>query len=149
MNNRKDLIYVVLFILAALVLFPIIGKLIGILLVAALIFFAYVYFKSRSLKKEIEKDPTDYFSQQLYRQQREKETVSADVIDAEYKEKEIERLTAEKQKLEGEIKRVESKLSNESFVAKAPQKIVEEEKEKGEKYKDMLKKVLESLENLK
>ncbi len=65
------------------------------------------------------------------------------------KEKEIERLTLEKEKLEAEIKRVESKLSNESFVSKAPQKIVEEEKEKGEKYASMLKKVLESLENLK
>ena len=90
MNNRKDIIYVLLFIVAALVLFPIIGKIIGYLLVAAAIFFAYVYFKSRKLKKEIEKDPEDYFSQQLYRQQREKEPVQADVIDAEYKEKEIE-----------------------------------------------------------
>ena len=65
------------------------------------------------------------------------------------KEKELERLTAEKQKLEGEIKRVESKLSNESFVAKAPQKVVDEERAKGEKYRAMLEKVLESLENLK
>ena len=65
------------------------------------------------------------------------------------KEKELERLTAEKQKLEAEIKRVEGKLSNESFVAKAPQKVVDEEREKGEKYKAMLEKVLESLENLK
>jgi len=65
------------------------------------------------------------------------------------KEKELERLTAEKQKLEAEIKRVEGKLSNESFVAKAPQKVVDEERAKGEKYKAMLEKVLESLENLK
>jgi valyl-tRNA synthetase len=65
------------------------------------------------------------------------------------KEKELERLTAEKQKLEAEIKRVEGKLSNESFVAKAPEKVVAEERAKGEKYKAMLEKVLESLENLK
>ena len=64
------------------------------------------------------------------------------------KDKELERLSAEKTKLEAEIKRVESKLSNESFVAKAPAKIVEEEKAKGEKYKAMLEKVLESIEKL-
>ena len=61
------------------------------------------------------------------------------------KSKELERLSQEKTKLEAEIKRVESKLSNESFVAKAPQKVVDEEREKGEKYKAMLAKVLESL----
>ena len=65
------------------------------------------------------------------------------------KEKELERLTKEKEKLESEIKRVESKLSNAGFVAKAPQKLVDEEKEKGEKYKDMLQKVTESIEKLK
>ena len=64
------------------------------------------------------------------------------------KAKEIERLNQEKAKLEAEIKRVESKLSNESFVSKAPQKIVDEEKAKGEKYKAMLDKVLESIEKL-
>ena len=50
-------------------------------------------------------------------------------------------------KLEDEIKRVESKLNNQGFVAKAPQKIVDEEKAKGEKYKAMLQKVIESIEN--
>ena len=65
------------------------------------------------------------------------------------KEKELERLTKEKKKLEDEIKRVTSKLSNAGFVAKAPQKIVDEEKAKSEKYQAMLEKVLESLEKLK
>lgn len=89
--GNKDWVYIVIFAIAAFILFPIIGKIIGILLVAALIFFGVMYLKSRSLKKEIEKDPEDYFSQQLYRQQREKEPVKAgEVIDAEYKEKEIE-----------------------------------------------------------
>ncbi len=64
------------------------------------------------------------------------------------KAKELERLNQEKAKLEAEIKRVESKLSNESFVSKAPKKIVDEEKEKGEKYKAMLAKVLESIEKI-
>ncbi|MBQ7960747.1 MAG: valine--tRNA ligase [Clostridia bacterium] len=61
------------------------------------------------------------------------------------KEKEIERLTKEKTKLEGEIKRVEGKLSNKGFTDKAPAAVVEEERQKGEKYKAMLEKVLESL----
>ncbi|MBO5009035.1 MAG: valine--tRNA ligase [Clostridia bacterium] len=65
------------------------------------------------------------------------------------KEKELERLTSEQKKLEAEIKRVEGKLGNASFVEKAPAKIVEEEKAKGEKYKAMLEKVLESIEKLK
>ncbi len=61
------------------------------------------------------------------------------------KEKEIERLTKEKTKLEGEIKRVEGKLSNKGFTDKAPANVVEEERQKGEKYKAMLEKVLVSL----
>ena len=65
------------------------------------------------------------------------------------KEKELERLTKEKKRLEDEIKRVTSKLSNAGFVAKAPQKVVDEEKEKSVKYQAMLEKVLESLEKLK
>lgn len=64
-------------------------------------------------------------------------------------EKELERLNKEKAKLESEIDRVEKKLSNERFVSKAPAEVVEEEKSKGEKYKEMYKAVLESIENLK
>ena len=64
------------------------------------------------------------------------------------KEKELARLNDEKKKLEGEIKRVEGKLSNEGFVAKAPAKVIEEEKAKGIKYKEMLEKVLESIKGL-
>ena len=62
------------------------------------------------------------------------------------KDKELERLNSEKTKLESEIKRVEGKLSNAGFIAKAPEKLVNEEREKGDKYKEMLKKVLESIE---
>jgi len=64
------------------------------------------------------------------------------------KAKEIERLEKEKKQLEGEIKRVEGKLNNEGFVAKAPAKVIEEEREKGIKYRAMLDKVLESLKAL-
>ncbi len=62
------------------------------------------------------------------------------------REKELERLNAEKKRLEGEIKRVEGKLGNPGFVNKAPQKVVDEEKAKGEQYKAMLEKVLEMIE---
>ena len=46
-----------------------------------------------------------------------------------------------KSKLEGEVKRVVGKLSNQGFVAKAPEKVINEEKEKQAKYEDMLTKV--------
>ncbi len=65
------------------------------------------------------------------------------------KEKELARLNDEKKKLEGEIKRVEGKLSNAGFVSKAPQKVVDEERAKGEKYKSMLEKVIENIEAMK
>jgi len=64
-------------------------------------------------------------------------------------EKEIERLENEKKTLLSEIKRVEGKLSNKGFVDKAPAHVVEEEKAKGEKYRQMLNKVEESLEAFK
>ena len=63
-------------------------------------------------------------------------------------EKEKQRLEKEKQRLEAEIERVEKKLSHQGFIAKAPAKLIEEEKEKGVKYKEMYGKVLESLAKL-
>ena len=65
------------------------------------------------------------------------------------KEKELERLGKEKKRLEGEIKRVEGKLSNKGFTEKAPAAVVEEERQKGEKYKAMLKTVIESIDQLR
>lgn len=64
-------------------------------------------------------------------------------------EKEIDRLEKEKKKLEGELKRVKGKLSNPGFVDKAPEHVVNSEKEKKEKYQQMMDKVLERLESLK
>ncbi|MBQ7794574.1 MAG: valine--tRNA ligase [Clostridia bacterium] len=66
----------------------------------------------------------------------------AELVD---KDKELERLNKEKKDLEAEIKRVEGKLSNQGFVAKAPQKVVDEERAKGEKYREMLEKVTASI----
>ena len=70
------------------------------------------------------------------------------LLDLVDRDKELERLENEKKKLEGEILRVEKKLSNERFVSKAPEAVVEEERAKGEKYKEMLKAVLERIEAL-
>jgi valyl-tRNA synthetase len=70
------------------------------------------------------------------------------LLDLVDREKELDRLNKEKSKLEGEIDRVEKKLTNERFVSKAPAEVVEEEKAKGEKYKEMLSAVLERIESL-
>ncbi len=69
----------------------------------------------------------------------------ADLIDFS---KEIERLNKEREKLEGEVKRVEKKLANEGFVSKAPDKLIEEEKAKKEKYSGMLKTVLDRIASM-
>ncbi len=59
--------------------------------------------------------------------------------------KEIDRLKKEQKKLQGEVTRVEKKLANPGFVAKAPEKLINEEKEKQVKYTEMLKTVEERL----
>ena len=53
-------------------------------------------------------------------------------------EKERARLSKELEKTQGEIKRLEGKLSNAGFVAKAPAQVVDAEKAKLEKYKETL-----------
>ena len=62
--------------------------------------------------------------------------------------KELERLAAEREKLDGEIKRVEGKLANTEFVSKAPEKVVNAEREKLEKFKKMHQSVDERIESL-
>ena len=59
----------------------------------------------------------------------------AEVIDMD---KELERLNKEKENLHKEIARLEGKLNNAGFVAKAPAAVVEAEKEKLRKYQDTL-----------
>ena len=63
--------------------------------------------------------------------------------------KELERLEKEKANLEKELERVDSKLNNEGFVAKAPAKLIEEEKAKKAKYADMYEKLMERIASLK
>lgn len=63
-------------------------------------------------------------------------------------QEEAERLSKEKQRLEKEVARVKGKLSNQGFLSKAPEAIVEEEKAKGQKYEELLKKVDKQLQDV-
>jgi valyl-tRNA synthetase len=66
----------------------------------------------------------------------------AELVDID---KEIERLKKEENRLNGEIKRCSGMLNNEKFVSKAPQEKIDEEKEKLEKYTQMLGQIQERL----
>ncbi|GAA0857206.1 valine--tRNA ligase [Clostridium nitritogenes] len=70
------------------------------------------------------------------------------LLDLVDREKELERLAKEVKKLEGEIERIDKKLSNAGFVAKAPEKVVLGEKEKRSKYVEMLEAVKARVEAL-
>ncbi|MNI13105.1 Valine--tRNA ligase [compost metagenome] len=62
---------------------------------------------------------------------------------------ELVRLDKELQSLHGEVERIEKKLGNEGFVAKAPAKVIEEEKSKLADYADKRDKVIARLAELK
>ncbi len=62
---------------------------------------------------------------------------------------EIARLEKEVQTLNDEVDRVEKKLSNQGFVAKAPAKVIDEERAKQADYSDKRSKVLARIEELK
>ena len=61
----------------------------------------------------------------------------------------LEGLEKEEKKLEGELKRSNSMLSNERFISKAPAEKIAEEKAKLEKYEATMKQVQERLATLK
>jgi len=63
-------------------------------------------------------------------------------------EAERARLTKELERIEGEIARAGGKLANNNFVAKAPRKLVDEERAKLEKYFDMKQKIERQLNEL-
>ena len=69
----------------------------------------------------------------------------ADMIDFE---KEKARLSNELEKTEGEIRRLSGKLSNEGFLAKAPEAVVAQEKEKLTKYEATKESLLAELKKL-
>ena len=66
----------------------------------------------------------------------------AELVDLE---KEIERLKKEEERLTKELARVNGMLSNEKFISKAPPSKIDEEKEKLEKYTQMMSQVKEHL----
>ncbi len=58
------------------------------------------------------------------------------------------RLTKELERVEGEIERAGCKLANQNFIAKAPKKLVDDERAKLEKFLDMKKKIQQQLSAL-
>lgn len=61
------------------------------------------------------------------------------------REKELERLKKEEKKLLGEIERLDKKLSNKNFVERAPEQVVQKERDKHAKYSKLLDEVRESI----
>ena len=59
------------------------------------------------------------------------------------------RLDKEMSKVEADIKRIDAKLGNADFLAKAPEELVEGEREKREEAVDRRGKIVEALERLK
>ena len=70
----------------------------------------------------------------------------AELVDIEG---EIARLTKELEKAQGELKRVEGKLSNQGFIAKAPAALVEAETAKKEKFLALIADLTKSIEEMK
>lgn len=66
-----------------------------------------------------------------------------DLID---KDQELKRLEKDIKKYEGEVDRIEKKLANKKFMAKAPDKVIQEEQDKLTGYLDLLSKVRTSYE---
>lgn len=64
------------------------------------------------------------------------------------KEAELSRLSKEIKRLEGEVKRFNGKLSNESFVSKAPEAVVEKEKQKLQDTETALKNLKDQYEKI-
>ena len=69
----------------------------------------------------------------------------ADIIDFEAEKK---RLGGELEAVEGEIKRAEGKLANESFVSRAPAAVVDGERAKLEKYKEKKESIIAAIAKL-
>jgi valyl-tRNA synthetase len=64
--------------------------------------------------------------------------LSSDAFDPEEEER---RRASERARLQGEIERLERKLANQSFVAKAPPAVVEGERRKLEEYREALRRL--------
>jgi valyl-tRNA synthetase len=64
-------------------------------------------------------------------------------------EKEIARLEGELEKVTSEIARADGKLNNQGFMAKAPKKLVDEEKAKRNKYIEMREKIVNQINSMR
>ena len=62
---------------------------------------------------------------------------------------ELERIEKEKAKAEENLKRIEAKLANESFTSRAPENVVNAEREKAEKARALIAKLEESAAAMK
>lgn len=62
---------------------------------------------------------------------------------------ELERIAKEKAKAEDNLKRIEAKLANESFTSRAPENVVNAEREKAEKARALIAKLEESAAAMK
>ena len=63
--------------------------------------------------------------------------------------KELERIAAERKKAEENLQRIEAKLANESFTSRAPENVVNAEREKAEKARALIAKLDESAAAMK
>ena len=63
--------------------------------------------------------------------------------------KELERIAAERTKAEENLRRIEAKLANESFTSRAPENVVNAEREKAEKARALIAKLDESAAAMK
>ena len=70
----------------------------------------------------------------------------AELVDLE---KELERIAKEREKAAENLARIEQKLSNEKFVSKAPEEVVNAEREKAEKARALIAKLDESAAAMK
>ena len=62
---------------------------------------------------------------------------------------ELERIAKEKAKAEDNLKRIEAKLANESFTSRAPENVVNAEREKADKARALIAKLEESAAAMK
>lgn len=89
-----------------------------------------------TIAENVDESLKDYYTLHL-----DKINVFLDLSSCIDKKEEIAKLQKEKENLMKEVKRSEGMLNNENFISKAPEKLVNAEREKLEKYSQMLKKV--------